>query len=327
MIDEFYSAMERILLRMISILKLLEQRSETIAGIANTLKMSSRTIQRDLQTLKQFGFPLQYNPYTFEWDFKKGRPVPSLSFSQLETIALLVLFDEYGQEMDEPVFSAIKTVALKSAALLSPSFLDAFSGQQKEIHFKHSSMNATGDYSETFQTVLSALYEESVLQIVYKSPVDQKPLETRLIPYTVLYGRSWYVVGWSGLFREVRTFKISRILEIKKVNEKYKRPSNFSVEKYLGNAWSMIPERGKDYKIVLRFSPKVAQNVAEVLWHRTQKTIFLDDGRVELRFTVSGLSEIVWWILGYGSEVEVITPKKLRDLVAKEIRKMSDLYK
>lgn len=327
MVDVIFSGMERILLRMISILKLVEQRPCSISYIATTLRMSYRTIQRDLQDLLDFGFPLQYDSGTTEWSFQKERPILPIHLSQMETIALLVLFDEYGSDMEEPVFSAIKTFALKSASLLSPSFWDMVSDIQTNIHIKHPPMNATGDYTDIFQVVLAALNEEMVLRIVYKSPSDPVPVVTRLIPYSVLFGRSWYVIGWSGLYQEVRTFKVSRIMEIKKTKEKFEYPVNFSLEKYLGNAWSMIPERGEDYKIILRFSAKVAKNVSEVLWHRTQKTFFLEDGRVELRFQVSGLSEIFWWILGYGSEVEVIAPIKLREMVAKEVRDMEVLYK
>jgi len=41
---------------------------------------------------------------------------------------------------------------------------------------------------------------------------------------------------------------------------------------------------------------------------------------------VDGLNEIVWWVLGYGPEVEVIEPPELRTRVADAARRMLTLY-
>ena len=94
----------------------------------------------------------------------------------------------------------------------------------------------------------------------------------------------------------------------------------------MGNAWSMIPDSGPDQEVVVRFQKQVAQNVAEVVWHKTQQLEFLDDGSLEYRASVSGLDEIAWWILGYGDQAEVLKPAKLRTLVAGRISKMQAIY-
>ncbi|MBN2455133.1 MAG: WYL domain-containing protein [Sedimentisphaerales bacterium] len=77
----------------------------------------------------------------------------------------------------------------------------------------------------------------------------------------------------------------------------------------------MIPE-GRIYNVKLRFMPMVAENVAEVYWHDTQKFKRQENGSVIAEFRVDGLNEIAWWILGYGDQVEVLAPKKLRKKIA-----------
>ena len=42
--------------------------------------------------------------------------------------------------------------------------------------------------------------------------------------------------------------------------------------------------------------------------------------------TVDSLKEIVWWVLGYGAQAEVIQPRELRDEVASHAREMLSLY-
>jgi proteasome accessory factor B len=96
---------------------------------------------------------------------------------------------------------------------------------------------------------------------------------------------------------------------------------DFDLNDYFGKAWKMIPE-GKIYNVKLRFSPKVAVNVSEVQWHKTQESFFQEDGSVVMKFRVDGLREIIWWIMGYADQVQVLAPKKLRKQVIKKARKM-----
>jgi len=88
----------------------------------------------------------------------------------------------------------------------------------------------------------------------------------------------------------------------------------------------MIPEKGRDRQVVVRFSKLVAQNVAEVHWHKTQRVALRDDGSADFHVTVSGLNEISWWILGYGDQAEVIEPPELRQLIAERAKRMAEKY-
>jgi hypothetical protein len=78
--------------------------------------------------------------------------------------------------------------------------------------------------------------------------------------------------------------------------------------------------------VVVRFSRKVAQNVAEVAWHKTQRLEFRADGSLDFHVTVSGLGEISWWILGYGDQAEVVQPPELRRIVAGHAARMIEKY-
>jgi proteasome accessory factor B len=89
----------------------------------------------------------------------------------------------------------------------------------------------------------------------------------------------------------------------------------------------LIPEPGRDSRVLIRFSKLVAQNVAEVVWHKTQQTAARDDGTLDFRVTVSGINEISWWILGYGDEAEVLEPPALRRLVAERAARMAQRYR
>ena len=113
---------------------------------------------------------------------------------------------------------------------------------------------------------------------------------------------------------------------MKILKSRYLLEKPFQIDDYFGDAWSMIPE-GKLYKVKLRFGPRVAGNVAEVLWHPRQKLTWHDDGSLTFEVEVDGLGEITWWLLGYGDQVEVIAPAPLCHRVMKTAQNLVELYK
>ena len=90
--------------------------------------------------------------------------------------------------------------------------------------------------------------------------------------------------------------------------------------------WHLIPEPGPDQAVVVRFQPMVAENVAEVTWHKTQRVVRNDDGTIDFHATVSGLGEISWWVLSYGDQAEVLQPPALREIVRRRCQGALDRY-
>ena len=174
---------------------------------------------------------------------------------------------------------------------------------------------------------LAAITARRSVRITYRSLAEDKTICTRLDAYRLLFSRrSWYVIGRSSLHRGTRTFNLGRIDRIELLDDRYEIPQGFSVERYLRKAWHLIPESGPDREVVVRFSRKVAQNVAEVAWHKTQRLDFRPDGTLDFHVTVSGLGEISWWILGYGDQAEVLQPAELRKMIAAHAGRMLRFY-
>jgi predicted DNA-binding transcriptional regulator YafY len=80
------------------------------------------------------------------------------------------------------------------------------------------------------------------------------------------------------------------------------------------------------YHVVIRFSPKVAGNVEEVLWHPTQQCTPLEDGSLRYEVDVDGVEEISWWVLGYGKEAVVEKPAALRKIIVEHFQAMAGNY-
>ena len=135
-----------------------------------------------------------------------------------------------------------------------------------------------------------------------------------------------YLMGWDESRKANRTFKVERILSASLTPETFTPPEDAATAKELLRAWDVIADEDP-VDVVIRFSPSVAKRAAETRWHPSQELEPEADGSLIWRGRVAGLREIKIWILGWGSDAEVLEPAELRSLVAEELARAAALYR
>lgn len=143
-------------------------------------------------------------------------------------------------------------------------------------------------------------------------------------PYAV--GQSSYLIGWCEPVNAMRTFKIERIRRVETTHEPYQIPPEFDPRNLLADAWGIWYTESELVEVALRFSPKVARRVQETRWHRSQKIEEQEDGSVIWRAQIAEVQEMLPWIRGWGADVEVMQPDKLREELEKEARRLAGMY-
>lgn len=103
-------------------------------------------------------------------------------------------------------------------------------------------------------------------------------------------------------------------------------PAGFFQRHLLGDALHELRDPQGPNEVVIHFASEVARSVAETNWHRTQKSEYLLDGRLEFRVAVDGLEEIISWILGFGDLAVVLQPPELRDRLRRQAENMVRNY-
>ncbi|WP_231756535.1 helix-turn-helix transcriptional regulator [Lignipirellula cremea] len=295
--------------------------------LAERCDVSRRTIFRDLDALRQAGVPLVFEPSRQAYHIPGQYFLPPTNFTADEALAVISLCHQLGGPDKLPFFAAAASAAVKLEQNLPGRLRSYLHSLSTAVKIKIDAANPLAGKQPFYEQLVSAISQLKSVRITYGSLSEGETISTRLSPYQLLFHyRSWYVIGRSSLHRSVRTFNVGRIAELTQLEDKYQIPQGFSLDRHLRNAWRMIPEPGPDAKIVIHFQPKVARNVAEVLWHKTQQTTFLDNGVLEFRCTVSGLEEISWWILGYGDEATVKEPPELRQLIVQRARRLLAQY-
>jgi predicted DNA-binding transcriptional regulator YafY len=314
--------------RLLQLIGLLQAgRGYNTEAMAHACGVSRRTVFRDLDLLRLSGVPLAFDEKQQRYHIPGACLFPPTNFTPEEALSLLVLCHELGNGSGLPFLGPARTAAVKLESSLPARLRDQLRDMTAAIHIQPPPTNPLAGRRPVYEQLLDAIAGRRTVRIRYGSLKEEKEICTQLSPYRLFFSRrSWYVVGRSSLHRAKRTFNLARILQIELLTDHFQVPRGFSIERYLGNAWHMIREKGPDRKIVVRFSRLVAQNVAEVNWHKTQQLDFRDDGTLDFRATVSGLNEVSWWILGYGDQAEVLEPLELRTLVAQRARRMAEKY-
>jgi proteasome accessory factor B len=289
-------------------------------GLAEQCRVSRRTVYRDLDVLRKSGLPLGFDESDGTYALSGPAYLPPVDFTPEEALALVVLCHELGDRDGVPFLGAARSAAIKLQGSLPRELRQQLRKVAAVVEIQPPPNNPLEGQAGVYQQLVAALAARRCVRIGYRSLFERREIETVVSPYRLLFSRrSWYVIGRSTLHRGVRTFNLARIVRIETLEDAYPLPRGFSLDRFLRNAWHLIPERGPDREVLVRFSPIVAENVAEVLWHKTQRVTFCEDGSMDFRVTVSGLNEISWWILGYADQAEVIEPPELRRLVARRV--------
>jgi proteasome accessory factor B len=316
------------IIRIIRLLNMLQfGEGHNCPSLAKACGVKRRTILRDFQTLHEAGVPVEFDRKAKRYRIGGAAYLPPTDFTAEEALALIALAAEFGRNDRLPLYKAAYSAALKLEAGLPATLRREVKETTRAITVRLDQVGNLGDTASIHERLVRAIEKRHAVQIEYKSFTEWEQIKTKLHPYQLLFSRrSWYVIGHSSLHGEVRIFNLLRIASLKELRERFSVPRSFNLDSYLGNAWHLMKSDGRDSHAVIRFKPLVAGNVAEVLWHKTQRTKLLPDGSLEFRVTVSGLNEIAWWILGYGDQAEVVQPAKLRRLVAQRAQNMAAMY-
>jgi len=312
--------------RVVQILTTLQAgKSYAVNDLVEIFGMSRRTIFRDLKELADLGVPYHYDTRTGGYTMDPEFFLPPIDLNLQEALGLLLLVHKARNQILLPFKHSTLLAALKIENNLPLKIRQYCNTALRNISTRTAAQATTNLLDKTFVQLQKAIAQKRKVNIRYYSFFEGKIIEPTLSPYHLLYNRrAWYVLGYSDLHKSVRTFKFNRIRQLKVLDKRFIEGDDFDLYEYLGRAWSMIPE-GRIYNIKLRFLPKVAGNVAEVQWHSTQKAAHNSDGSVTMEFRVDGLGEIIWWILGYGDQVQVLAPKVLRNKIIATAKNMVKL--
>ena len=149
-------------------------------------------------------------------------------------------------------------------------------------------------------------------------------------PYAVVfYHSSLYIIAAAheapaGEDR-LRHFKLDRFQKAIALDEWFQRPSDFDLEKYLGQSAGIF-SGGKTRDFRIRISAYAAPWVREDPWHPEQTLVPQDDGSYLLTVRAAHDLEVIPRVLALGTEAEILAPASCRKTLAKIIGDLQKRY-
>ena len=301
----------------------------TVCDLARLCRVTKRTIQRDRRDLEVEGIPV----WSDEDVKPAGEPprygiiesyyLPPIHLSLDDALALYLagrLLARYADSFDPHIIDALA----KLAAILPESISGHIHDTIRDL--------ATRERDERFVRVLGTLAlgwaTGRAVRISHQAAGSDNVHDYDLRPYFIepsATGNATYVIGHASYFDAVHTFKVERILDAELTDVSFEVPADFDGPALLRSAWGIW--YGEDaQEVILRFVPEATRRVKETSWHPTQMLEETSDGGCTLRLEVADPMEMIYWIRGWGPQVEVLEPEWLRDRAAQEARETARLY-
>jgi len=302
----------------------------TIHDLAALVKVSTRTIRRDLQALQEAGFSIYdegEENETKRWrlDAQPFRSVQEgLSVSD---VAALSLSRSIVDSMSGwPLAGELGAALAKIERALNPRMREFLSTLPQVVTTK-SAPHTRRDSSrliDTTRRLMDAVRDRRVVEMRYFSAQSRRAKAYRVEPYRLALAQGGvYLIAHVPAYEEFRTFAIERIERLS-VGEATFRKTRDLPEDVFGS--SMGAFSGSPEPIEVEFDASVAPYVAGRVWHDSQKVTELPDGRIRLALDVSNDYALRGWLLSFGASAHVISPPALAATIRRELLDTAKRY-
>ncbi len=297
-------------------------RLTTIAELARELKVTDRTIRRDIEALQEAGFPIYDETADRRRVWRLLEPSRRRVMQGFTLAELAALY--FGRNLmsflgGSPLAADLESAFEKIRQALPERSLPYLERIQDLFAARP---DPSKDYSRkrgVIESLIDAVLHQRRVKVDYFSFHSQRAKTYLLDPYRVVYFRGGlYVYARAAEYDEVRTFAVERIRAIDVLDSTFEMPKGFDVGEYARGAFGIAGGQAED--VELRFAAPVAGYIRERVWHESQELEELPGGDVHLRLRVAPGVDLRAWIKGFVPHVTVLRPAGLRDEIARELR-------
>lgn len=298
-----------------------------LEDILAQLEWSESTFFRVRQYMVDFlGAPIiNQRGQGYHYDLKADEhyELPGLWFTSREIIALGVLEQLSESFQPDVVKPLLEPVAERLSQLLKKQNLpDSYWSSRIKVVSQWQRFCEP----EFFSHIAQALLERRRIVIDYWDWQRDQTQQRTISPQRLVYYRdNWYLDAWCHLRDAHRIFAVDAIRQVERTDEPVKEVPPSELDKHVKGGYGIFAGKSQNWA-QLKFSSQIARRTSRELWHPQQKRIWTDDGELLLSIPYSDHRELLRDILHYGSDVEVLEPASLRQIVHQEIEEMLKKY-
>jgi len=174
--------------------------------------------------------------------------------------------------------------------------------------------------------VYDALLRNRKLDVVYLPRAANKPKQYELNPLgLVLKDGLFYLVCSMWDYPDIRLLTLHRMNKATVMDIPCTVPDEFDLDGYIASG-ELDFAIGGEIKLKARISNQIAIHLEERPLHKGQQLTACDDGSYLLDSTAIDTNELRWWLLGFGSNIEVLAPDDLRNDFQEISEQMAAIY-
>ncbi|MBM3417501.1 MAG: WYL domain-containing protein [Bacteroidetes bacterium] len=164
----------------------------------------------------------------------------------------------------------------------------------------------------------SAIFYKKVLTISYKPFENDAPFDVLIHPYFLKqYNNRWFLFGYNPEKEKYDwNLAIDRIISIRETKGKCLKNNKIDWREYFEDMIGVTkPVDAEPEKVVLRFKGRTGNYIKTKPLHGSQKSKWIDENILEVTLQVIINYELERLLISYADSLEVIKPKRLRDLI------------
>lgn len=315
--------------RLLSILTTMQARGRVTArALAAEAEVSLRTIYRDMEALNAAGVPI-YAERGSEGGYRLldgyRTRLNGLSAREAETLFMAGL---PGPAADLGLGAAMAAAQLKLLAALPAEIRSQAERMRARFHLDAPAWFAQAEQPGHLPLVANAVWEQRPLEIRYQSWKAEK--RRRIDPLgLVLKSGAWYVVG--RIDGGARTYRVSRILEVAALDERFDWPAGFDLAAYWAQNIRRLEEELHGGQATVRFSPWGVAMAEAFLSPFVRSGMRLDGepdagGWRVATMPIGSVRQAASELLRFGAEAEALAPPELRRKMAEIAVGLRRLY-
>ena len=316
--------------RLVNLLLLLQSRGGlTAAELARELEVSVRTVHRDVEELSAAGVPI----------FAERGPLGGirlvdgyrtrLTGMTADEAEALFLSGLPGPAAQLGLGTVVAAAQLKVMAALPPELRSRASRLVQRFHLDPAGWFQASEPIPHLATLATAVWDGHAVAIDYRR--GDEVVERTIAPIgIVLKGGIWYVVALAE--DQIRTYRASRVIEAKALEETVARPDDFDLAAYWAESSAAYERDAPTVTVDVRIAEDRVWRITNVFGRAAvdaaDRSIERDrPGQVRLRLTLGYPDDVPGLLLAVGPNLEVIGPPEIRERVIKLADLVSARYR
>ena len=164
-------------------------------------------------------------------------------------------------------------------------------------------------------TIIQAIRDNKKLEICYKSFRQVETVSMIVEPYFLKeFKRRWYLYACKNGDEVPHMFALDRIVNVEVLTDTFAVPKELDADDYFGGIYGVrVYPNMKKERVILKVSSLQSQYFRTLPLHKSQKEVETQDDHSIFSYYVTPDYDLRQDILSFGTEVEVLEPKTLRE--------------